>query len=324
MSLRWVGAACAAALLSGCASFDGMPESVFRADDLATTVTNKYSIDTIYNYLDQHPNEQDRKVYRDRFVSAWLMAMDARYLVFRRDLSRNVKGGNVALDLVTLGLTGAGSVIASASQELSAAATAVGGARASFSRELYFQQTLPTLVSLMDAERLSVRADILKGLAQNESSYTVEQALADLLRYQSAGSLDVAIQHAAENAAQQSAAAKQHLDAAKAYCSVPPDLANARKALSNELTIATQPERDRLARAANLFSGKPFVSVTDPVSDADGIQAQQEVLANRLLAVCSQAELDDVRQKIESTRSAPAAEPAAPVPGAGNGGGGGT
>ncbi len=86
----------------------------------------------------------ERTIERNRVVASYLMAADAKYDQFRGDLSRNVKGGNVAFDLATLGLTGLALAPGRRLREdLAAGATVIGGARASLNRELYFEKTLP-------------------------------------------------------------------------------------------------------------------------------------------------------------------------------------
>lgn len=215
MTHRIAALALGCVALGGCASFDGIQEPVMASDVAVQTAVGSYGLATT---LERIERETDKKAYRNRVISIWLLAIDTRYDAFRRDLSRGRKGANVGLDMLTLGLTSAGAIWDGAASELSALATGVGGTRASLDRELYFEKTLPVLISYMDAERLSLRGAIMEGMAKPIGDYPLEQGFSDLWRYQSAGSLDRAIGKAAEGAAEQVAEAEYDYSQAVELC----------------------------------------------------------------------------------------------------------
>lgn len=285
-----------AAAVSGCASFDSMPEPIFQADATVATVTKTYPFDGVVQAM-AGQDADFRKVYRNRVAASYMLAVDARYFEFRRNLSRNVKGGNVAFDFALLGLTGGAAIWEKAATELAVAATAVAGARASLNRELYFERTLPALMSLMEAQRLDVRTSILRGLSQSEDQYTVQELFADLARYEAAASIDGAIQKASEIAGAQ--VLQSQLDFSKTIelCEAPDDVANERRSYFQQLETGrtSLAGRERYARAAVI------AGVTDAQATEDPLlyERQQQAIADYLRGICVQATLDVFKQQVD-------------------------
>ncbi len=297
MKIRMAFAAMCAVTASGCASFDAMPEPIFHAKTVVGHVTKAYPYDVVV----LHMAGQDagyRKVYRNRVAAAYQMAIDARYFAFRRNLSRNAKGGNVAADLILLGLTGSASIWEKAADELAAAATAVAGARASVNRELYFERTLPALMTIMEAQRLDARTKILRGLAQSEDEYTVQELFADLGIYEASASLDGAIQKASEIAGAEALQAQLDYSKAIELCEAPDDVADNRRNLLQQLESGRSSDagRQRYARAA-VIAGVAGAQATQ--DDTTYLQ-QQQAIADYLRGICTQATLDVFKQQIDS------------------------
>tara|TARA_R110001606_G_scaffold74168_1_gene171742 strand:+ start:1129 stop:2103 length:975 start_codon:yes stop_codon:yes gene_type:complete len=291
------GALGLALLTSGCSSFDGMPEPVITSTVAVDTATKNYMYDSVIAKMGSM-EEGPRTVYRNRAVSAYLMAMDARYFDFRRGLARNIKGGNLGLDLALLGLTGSAAIWDKAASELAAVATAVAGGKASLNRELYFEKTLPALIALMEAERLTVRADILRGLTRTESDYTIEEAFSDLTRYQSAASLDGAIQRASEVAASEGAKAKYDYSKAIELCAVSTEVAVARRELLIELNAgrATPEGRKSYAQAA---AAAGMVEAR-PTEDETEAFLQSQKIGDFMRNICTMDGLDKYENAIAS------------------------
>lgn len=297
MPLRKGAALLAAVMLAACSSFDGSPEPVFDADTTVADVQAKYPFDTVVDYVSSQDGD-NRKVYRNRVVASYLLAMDARYFAFRRNLSRNLKGGNIGFDLALLGLTGSAAIWDQAASELAAAATAVAGARSGINRELYFERTLPALIALMEAERLSVRAEILRGLTQSEDEYTVQEAFADLHRYEAAASIDGAIQKASEIAGAHSAQARYDYTKAVELCEATDELADQRRAFFTELENGreTAEGRERYARAAQVAGLAGAEATEDP---AVAFQ-QQQAIADYLRGICAAPTLELYKSKVDA------------------------
>lgn len=293
MKQRLIPLVLGCATLAGCASFDGMQEPVMASDAAVSTAVGTYGM---AKTLEQIAQENDKKAYRNRVVSIWLLAIDTRYDAFRRDLSRGRKGANVGLDVLTLGLTSAGAIWDGAASELSALATGAGGARASLDRELYFEKTLPVLISYMDAERLKLRGAIMEGMTRPIGEYSLEQGFADLWRYQSAGSLDRAIGKAAEGAAEEVRDAEYDYSTAVELC-LPTGQQDARRRSIYNRMIAGIPANEsavpddvlaRINRGAAL-AGKSAVPTDAPLASK---LAQAHAASDHLNTLCKESELD--------------------------------
>ena len=79
---------------------------------------------------------------RDEYVNAKISTIDLHFGEFEKSLFTEGVGGGIATDWIKLALGGAGAVIASASQALSAAAAGVEGAKASFDKQAFFANTM--------------------------------------------------------------------------------------------------------------------------------------------------------------------------------------
>ena len=239
-----------------------------------------------------------------RVIETYVPVIDHKYYEFQRNLSREMKSTNFGLDIGLLALTGTASVWSHAAEELSAAATGLAGVKANFNRELYAEKTMPVLVSLMTSHRMTVLADIKRGEKQAEKDYPIEQAFADLDRYQAAASLDGAVQKAAGSAAVEAQAAKYDYSLALDVCQASDDVANVRRAYFTQLARGrdTQEGRARINRAA-VAAGMP-ASVA--ASDDAALAKQGEAVSAYLLTLCTTADLDAYKKKVD-TDPAPAA-----------------
>jgi len=293
MGLRKVALVLSCAALGGCASFDGIQEPVMASDAAVNVAVGSYGLAPT---LQQIQTETDKKAYRNRVISVWLLAIDTRYDAFRRDLSRGRKGSNVGLDMLTLGLTSAGAIWDGAASELSALATGAGGARASLDRELYFEKTLPVLISYMDAERLKLRGHIMEGMASPIGEYSLEQGFSDLWRYQSAGSLDRAIGKAAEGAAEEIKDAEYDYSTAIELCLPTEQQDVRRRSLYNRMIAGVPGDESavpdealaRINRGA-AQAGKSAVANDAPLASKLG---QAYAASDHLNTLCKESELD--------------------------------
>jgi hypothetical protein len=290
--------------LSACTSFSGVPEPVISVQQARQMVEFNLPDAVIQEMAGMTPEQ--RTVKRNRVVASYLMAADAKYDQFRGDLSRNVKGGNVAFDVLTLGLTGIASRAKKAADDLAAAATVTGGVRSSLNRELYFEKTLPTLLSLMDSRRLEVRTDIINGLAKPETEYTIEEAFGDIWRYQAAASIDGAIQQAAAGAADQAQQAEYDYSKAVKVCRVPQDVGGSRRSIMLAIERAKKDANSANAETAaaartRLRDVAAAAGITDAAlaTDAATAQAQVSQIATHLRGLCSAQDVEAFRAKVQ-------------------------
>lgn len=294
-----------ALLLSGCTTFSGSPEPVITVAQAQAMIHN-LEPDSVLLAMAQLPTEGERNSYRNRVVATYLMAADARYDQFRRDISKNAKGGNVAFDLATLGLTGLAATWKNAATSLATGANVVAGARASLNRELYFEKTLPALLSLMDSSRLTVRADILKGLSEPENVYSMEEAFGDIWRYQSAASIDGAIQQAAAAAAEEADEAKIDYSKAVQLCRVSNDIGATRRSIMFALEGLKKGANDPTNAQAAIdnrtkirdVAKEAGVADAQIATDAQTTQTQVSAIASYLRSLCTEQNVAAFRDKV--------------------------
>jgi hypothetical protein len=291
MKKRFCALAVLSVCLSACASFSGAPDPVITVADAQSAITGNKPGEVIQRMKDMTADQ--RTLERNRIVASYLLAADAKYGQFRRRLSWDVKGGNVLFDVATLGLTGLASSWKSAADDLAAAATVVGGTRASLNRELYFEKTLPTLLSLMDSSRLAVRADILKGLAQPETAYTIQDAFSDLWLYEEAATIDGAIQQAAAAAARKADEVAIDYSKAVKFCTVSDAVANERLMAMTALedlvdeskhAPAELAENRKILQQAAIAAGVSNAPLA--ANDAD-TSTQLDQISDYLLSLCN-------------------------------------
>ena len=223
-TIRLFPAMIAVPLLAGCASFNAMPDPVLTVRKTDAMVSS-YDVPTAIGELAKLSDETRRKTYRNQVIAAYLAAADARYLDFLRSLSRQSKGSNFGLDLASLSLSSVAAIAKGAANELSTGAAIATGARGSLNKEVYFEKTLPAVISAMEARRITVRGEIERRMTSDDTAtYTLEQGFADVMRYQMATTLDGAIQQITASAGEKEAEAQVEYKNAVKSCSPPTTL----------------------------------------------------------------------------------------------------
>ncbi len=176
--------ACAAALT-------GYPERVSDVNDELKSLEPFYNNKAVEDYTKAVGNA--RKPLRDAYVFAKMRAIDIRFGTFQEELFTQGVSGGILANWIELGLGSAGAVFSGPSQALSAASTGVVGAKSAFDKEAYFENTLPTLLGAMEANRKTIKLRIYSGITQNDSDYSLPNAMADLEDYYSAGTIPGAL-----------------------------------------------------------------------------------------------------------------------------------
>jgi len=178
--------------LGACASFDGHPRPVVEP----IVVKDEYHVaQALTAYYALPADGAQRTEYRDKIIGIYMDAAESRYQEFRRLLSREIKGSNFGLGTGALVLATAASVAAErAANILSAGAAALTGAKTGLAKEVYFEKTLPALIAGMEASRTRVRTNILLRMQKPAAEYSLPEAFMDLNSYETAASLDSAIE----------------------------------------------------------------------------------------------------------------------------------
>lgn len=179
---------------TACASFEGMPRPVTQPMAAEYLAGDKAIQDQIQANIEAGEMDAARAVRNDA-VWAHIRAADGQFTNFVTSLSKHMRGSNFGLDLGGVLLSSLGAVATGSANELSAAAAALTGARGSVNRELYFEKTMPAILSAMKTNRLQVKTEIARHLINDDVlRYPLQQALADLKDYELAASIDLAIE----------------------------------------------------------------------------------------------------------------------------------
>ena len=203
------GAIAIGASLSGCASFRGAP-----AWDGAQKLD---AVDALYaGYVAQYFNAVSPDVkasIRNQYVTVRMAIVDGNYQDYKQGLYSQRVGSAVALDTLTMTLNAAGAAIADVGTKTATSAVSAGlvGGQASIDKNVYFDRTLPAMLSQMDGLRSQIRARLYAGLILSSDSYPISEAHSDLTAYFDAGTIYGAISALTNQAGQTQASADKVL-----------------------------------------------------------------------------------------------------------------
>jgi hypothetical protein len=221
----------AALSLAGCASYNGSPKpiSVYtetgeHKQTLVVIQDNCPSDKTVTDFVSETGKLANETAgqWRNRILDDCIGRVDSNYDAFTSALHKESVRANLGFGLTGLALTGLGAVASkSTANALSAASTGIAGAGTEVNKDLFYQKTIPAIISQMDANREAVRTDIITAEKNDPAAviYTISVAQHDIRRYQNAGSVDNAISTITA-AAQKSAAASSAANTALQMVSV--------------------------------------------------------------------------------------------------------
>ncbi|MXP10229.1 hypothetical protein [Pseudoblastomonas halimionae] len=246
-------------MLAGCATLQGQPTPVVDMDSLATVVREIYAPATVirtyngefctgtppvsdgfieytektnswYGRNDEVTRQvkgrcitgtQPKKAYRDEVLFTYLAAADARYVNFKASITSQRKYGNALMSVVGLYTSALASVASGGlATGFAASSTFVQGSQGSLNKDLFYEQTLPALINIMEAERTSVRNEInlriLRDRATSDAiTYTLAEVLTDIGRYENAASIEKAVATLTQRAAQELTTAENEAKSVK-------------------------------------------------------------------------------------------------------------
>ena len=153
-----------------------------------------------------------KRAYRNEVISGRMMTIDMQYSLYQKAMYSQSVGSNVGLDVVELGLGGAGALVGGGtSQILSAVSGGIAGTQSSIDKTLFFDKTLPAILAVMNSERSTIRARIEKGEQLSLEAYPITRALSDLEEYYLAGTMPGAIAQITAQAGEVQAEAKSEI-----------------------------------------------------------------------------------------------------------------
>jgi hypothetical protein len=192
-------------LLGGCSTIAGYPKSS-QDDDKEITASQPYFDPSVRANDDASSDVArgglTRQQYRDAVVYGRLGVIDIRYDQFEKALAGTNNGLSMAADLTVLALNGLGATTGAAATKsaLAAASAGVVGGKATINTDLFYQKTLPALITQMEAGRQKQLAIIKTGLTKTVDQYPLQEALNDVQNYYVAGTLPSAVQQVTSTA----------------------------------------------------------------------------------------------------------------------------
>lgn len=233
-------------LLTGCAGLNGQPAQPKPGKDEISQLNREYfSPRVIVKYnclggnkeLSQHfcvegdtncqnyniqiakmtdckADTKKQRIYRNQVINGRLYVIDHYYRRFIKKVQGERGGTNIGADLLVLGLNTAG--IISSTKQLkdifSALSLGVTGAKLSFDKNVYFEQTMPALVNKMDALRNEQLVVIRNNMKLGTDEYGLTDAFLDIRNYVLAGTIVGAVIGISESASEQNKEAKEKLE----------------------------------------------------------------------------------------------------------------
>ena len=183
----------AALSLGGCAAaLQGFPDRV-KDSDAELAILGPFMTKEVITKYQNESDADKKKLIRDEYVNAQISAINIHFGEFEKALFREGVGAGIGTDWIKLALGGVGALYSSVSQAFSAATAFIEGAKASFDKQAFFENTITTLFAAMDANRKTVQVKIREGLDQPVADYPLTQAMADLEDYYIAGTIPGAL-----------------------------------------------------------------------------------------------------------------------------------
>lgn len=203
-------------LLAGCNSIEGFPDRPEKESTALESLREKYFLPAIdvLDVYETKAEEAEKRNYRDKVIHGRLLALDLQYAIFKKAIykEKTISDMSHSISGVVLGAAGAVVPGADASRILSALSGGLAGSQTAINKTLFYERTMPALLALMDAQRDTVRAEIMKGLAQDTSRYPLGSALSDLEHYLQAGSIPGALATVTATAGEKSVKAETQLE----------------------------------------------------------------------------------------------------------------
>src|SRR5208337_2734784 len=205
-------------LSAGCASQQvlrnpGSPEQSFDDEKDIQALEQQYGqASAITNYY-KGPKTMEA---RNEFIAGCLTLINLQYIKFIRNLSATKAQMESAFDILISGVGLATTLSGGQATKaaLGAVSTGVGATRTSIDKNFFYEQTLPALITAMNAQRKVALVPIVEGMKLDVDKYPFEQGITDLSTYYFAGTLVGALQGVEKDSAATGADAQTKIDKA--------------------------------------------------------------------------------------------------------------
>ncbi|MEL7680089.1 hypothetical protein AAG602_02860 [Citromicrobium bathyomarinum] len=303
---------------SGCVTMRGAPVYPISLKD-SNAVLEEYKIPSVLQrYREMSPAAQ--REFRDEVMWAYFQAIDRNYYEFRVQLSSEQNQLRLGFDIAQLGLAGLATIAEKSASELAAVSAVYAGTSASVDKNLYFDQSAAALKAAMDAERLKIRTAIVRKQGRPASEYPITAALADLVEYQNAGTLDAAIALITDQAVEERVAERQRYDSLVRFACTTDQQVELDDALERRLgsyngrvgqaalteaqaNSGSRVYRDAMAASAALYGVALPDGMAQIETEADVVAVQRLIGLNYRGGYCTDEEINGLVNKIEKNET---------------------
>jgi hypothetical protein len=136
-----------------------------------------------------------KKTIRDQVANDLLLISDHLYHEFKTELFSNRALKDTTIQILDLALTGTAAVSggAHAKSNMAAFSTFLKGSNTAIDKNYYAEQTIGSLINIMDGERASTKTELITGLNSDAATFGFEKAIRLVSEYHEKGSVLEAI-----------------------------------------------------------------------------------------------------------------------------------
>lgn len=139
---------------------------------------------------DSAPDEKAKRIIRNNMIDDLILLSDLLYEQYKHRLNWGKTLGNFVIDITSIALTGTATITGHTDTKdlLTGLSTIVQGAGLSINKNLYYEQTMATLINVMDTNRLKKKALLLKFKDKDIIEISLQRSLSVIFEYHHAGS----------------------------------------------------------------------------------------------------------------------------------------
>ncbi len=181
--------------LAACAPLSGYAENPEDTDVVIETLMPYFSGEYEKTYYAFSPGDPGRLALRNTIIINRMRVYEINFLRFKKSLWGDANAIAAGGDLLVLALTGLAATTGNAGTKsaLAAASAGIVGAQGAINKDIYYQRTLPAVLSQIQANRDRAKAILIQGLSLTDSEYPLTRAGLDLAhRIHDGGGLGVA------------------------------------------------------------------------------------------------------------------------------------
>jgi hypothetical protein len=218
--------------LAACAPLSGYAENPEDTDVVIETLMPYFSGEYEQTYYSLPPDDSRRLALRNTIIINRMRVYEINFLRFKKRLWGDTNAIAAGGDLLVLALTGLAATTGNAGTKsaLAAASAGIVGAQGAINKDIYYQRTLPAVLSQIQANRDHVKAILIKGLSLKDSEHPLTMAGLDLEALQAASGIPDAVGVITGQAAQNQADAQEQVTEALFSAKLLPVDVQARKA----------------------------------------------------------------------------------------------